>query len=215
MFSTTLRASPIWSPTIPLLKSSPHFLLESSALQTHDIALPTPTPPNGHRLLLLLLSARDTATDPARKTTLARIERLVAAAGGRGVGVVWLLAGSARGYAEMGELLLRRLPHPPPPVLPLADPRELPRLLGTLLLARPPGVPVGGPARGRGRGLLPLLTTTPPLSEHAANVLSDLFPSVRHLAVAVGAREGREVVRAWLGGEGGEGVVEFWVGGEV
>ncbi len=60
------------------------------------------------------------------------------------------------------------------------------------------------------------MTTTPPLSEHAINVLSDVFEDVAHLAEACCSDAGRKIVREWIGdgsvSQGGEaeGVIRFF-----
>jgi hypothetical protein len=43
-------------------------------------------------------------------------------------------------------------------------------------------------------------------------VLSDLYPSLRDVAAAVGTEDGRERLREWLGTEEAEGVMAFWEG---
>jgi hypothetical protein len=60
--------------------------------------------------------------------------------------------------------------------------------------------------------LLPHVASTAPaapLSEHGANVLSDLCSSIGDVARLAGTEDGRAMLESWLGEEA-KAVVEFW-----
>ena len=62
--------------------------------------------------------------------------------------------------------------------------------------------------------MLPFCTERPPLTEHATNVLSDLFHNFRDLAIAATTYDGQQEMRRWLGKptpDQAEGVIAFWL----
>jgi len=61
--------------------------------------------------------------------------------------------------------------------------------------------------------LFPHVTTSAPerpLSENTANILNDLFPSVRALEEATRTNEGRTNLRNWLDARTAEEIIDFW-----
>jgi hypothetical protein len=49
-----------------------------------------------------------------------------------------------------------------------------------------------------------------PLPEQDANVLSDLFPSLKSLSQAIRTQEGRSVLDEYLGSQLGTDIAQFW-----
>jgi len=58
--------------------------------------------------------------------------------------------------------------------------------------------------------LIPYCTITPPMSGHAAKVLSDICHSLRDLVGMASTREGRAALTGFLGRAGAEGAISFW-----
>ncbi|KAI9806965.1 MAG: hypothetical protein M1833_002623 [Piccolia ochrophora] len=108
---------------------------------------------------------------------------------------------------------IQPLPTPHPAVLPLPTVSSLPQTLTsyTSSLAHPTPSPSRFQHRPTAYELLRLCTTGR-LSEHGANVVTDLCDDLRGLVGAVREKEGRERVEEWVGGTEGKGVVEFWKG---
>ena len=49
-----------------------------------------------------------------------------------------------------------------------------------------------------------------PLSKHDANVLTDLFPSIRLLEEATRSTAGRETITEWFDPSTGRNMIDFW-----
>ncbi|KAL8742450.1 MAG: hypothetical protein Q9184_008254, partial [Pyrenodesmia sp. 2 TL-2023] len=63
--------------------------------------------------------------------------------------------------------------------------------------------------------LLRRVTATAPtqlLSEHSANVLSDICPSIRHVAAATESEQGMQALEDYLGEEDARNIESFWAG---
>ncbi|KAM0799114.1 hypothetical protein BDR22DRAFT_338551 [Usnea florida] len=225
MFCTNLRRRPSLSTLIPLLTSSTNPKLHETALQTHDLALPTAQPsqpthrqpnlrPPTHPFLILTPSS---STSPTLTTE--RINRFTTLTATPAPTILFLLTTTSSQPPNLTGLQsfmdLQTLTHAlptTPPLLPIPSPIHLLPTLRTYTTAPTPSVT---PITTTPLSLLPHLTTTAPLrplTTHTANVLSDLCHSIVEIAVLGETEGGREMLGRWLGEEEGRGVVEFWEG---
>ncbi|KAJ9648387.1 hypothetical protein H2199_001241 [Coniosporium tulheliwenetii] len=198
------------------------------------------------------------STTPAvLPATLSRIQHFAALTGATDIAIIFLLsppvpptnstrngasnshqphsaASSASGlhaYHQLSASLLMHADIPSIPLLPLSDLSSLESLLRTYVSALCTPQPAAAPQKlpNAAMELLPFCTTSPPMRQETVIRLTDLFSSLRDLAVVgeVGegvdesgdGRDGRSVERAeelvrglveLLGEEEAKAAVEFW-----
>ncbi|KAK1986525.1 hypothetical protein LZ30DRAFT_273488 [Colletotrichum cereale] len=184
MFCSSLRRRPEWTPAIPLLAGSTPRLQEGR-LSTHDIALPLPQQ-QGRFLRLVLLSPKDVGA----AATEERLERLFNLDGGRDAAIIFLLDQQERGTnltEAFMTLQISILNKPELSLIPLTSVSALPPL--SLLQHMSSGNDL--------------------LSEHAANLLSELGRSPRGVAGLAVTDQGRARILDQLGPAEGARVLSF------
>ncbi|KAI4205629.1 MAG: hypothetical protein LQ346_001413 [Caloplaca aetnensis] len=197
-------------------------------LDTHDLALPVSTRGSDGRprqqLFLLLTPVSILGNE--RHALLPRIERFATLTADPKPGIGFLLANNPLQNSTINgfhtyltlQTILRlsiRLHELAIPLtlLPIASPPQLVPLLNSYAAAPPPvhhtvtaPLPID---------LLRRVTATAPtrpLSEHSANVLSDICPSIRHVAATTESEEGMHALEDYLGEEDARNIECFWAG---
>ncbi|OLN82018.1 hypothetical protein CCHL11_08649 [Colletotrichum chlorophyti] len=178
-----------------------------SRLNTHDIALPLPQ--QGRVLRLVLLSPRD----GRHSGTEQRLDRLYHLNGGRDAAIIFLLDRHGQEgdpVAAFTKLQIEMLNKLELPLIPLSSVAALSSSLSTLRASfSPPHAP---PPRAQASpfSLLQYLARNGiPLSEHSANLLSELGRSPREIAALVETEEGRARIVELLGPRDGARVLAF------
>ncbi|KAK2007187.1 hypothetical protein LZ32DRAFT_610530 [Colletotrichum eremochloae] len=230
MFCSSLRKRPEWIPAIPLLAGSTPRLQESR-LSTHDIALPLPQQQQQGRFLrLVLLSPKDVGA----AATEERLERLFNLDGGRDAAVIFLLDQEGRGtnpteafvtlqIKRVLDLFLRVfallwlttslqsiLNKLELPLIPLTSVGTLSTILANFQLVPAAAQPIDSSAQATSLSLLQHMSSgSDPLSEHAANLLSELGRSPREVSILAVTDQGRARILDLLGSVEGTRVLLF------
>ncbi|KAK2042605.1 hypothetical protein LZ31DRAFT_469995 [Colletotrichum somersetense] len=227
MFCSSLRKRPEWTPAIPLLTGStprlqgrwnakppssswshPLTRTTESNLSTHDIAFPLPQQ-QGRFFRLVLLSPKDVGT----AATEERLERLFNLDGGRDAAVVFSLHQQEQGtspteaFMTLQINILNKLELP---LIPLTSVAALPSTLANLQTVPAATQPTDSPVQCGALSLLKHMSSgSDPLSEHAANLLSELGRSPREVAVLAVMNQGRARILDLLGPAEGTRVLSF------
>lgn len=123
-------------------------------------------------------------------------------------------------YTALQAALLERTDVPHVPILPLATLDALPELVKSYLRGLGKEGPKTDGSAARPEDLLAVCTTMPPMSDMARFVCSDVFASLRELAVAavssteeaaLARHDGFEVLREQVGEQEVQAMVEFWI----
>ncbi|KAK4998191.1 hypothetical protein LTR66_002532 [Elasticomyces elasticus] len=214
MFCTSLRRRSSYSSICHLLTASSGLGLREHRLDTHDIEVSVKSlvdPVTGNtrttRRLRFLLLSPSTTSDAALQNTLERVARFTALTGGQDIAIVFLLSHPAaasfvsarslahgidgitnpcdgmHAYMKLQAELFTRDDIPNVSILPLAKPEGLPTLIKNHVetLAKPKFL---HPRPVDCSQMLAHCSSTPPLGQFAVDVVSDCFPSLRHLALA-------------------------------
>ncbi|KAI1630564.1 hypothetical protein F4809DRAFT_274929 [Biscogniauxia mediterranea] len=183
LICSSTRKRSDWTPlTSALLRSNTaNTRWRETRLDTHDVAMPLPTPDASSRRVLraILVSPHDAGSEATR----ARIERLYHLNGGRDVAVIFLLKqceGLESPMAMLMNLQIELVVDREMPILPVDSVATVPTTLMTF--HRQLGSSGRTPnATNPVRTLLPFCSDTQPLSEHAVNVLTDITSNLRDL----------------------------------
>ncbi|KAI5927776.1 hypothetical protein F4810DRAFT_706519 [Camillea tinctor] len=211
LICSSMRKRPDWaSLTAALLRSNTtNTRWRESKLDTHDVAMPLPTPDASSPRVLrtILVSPHDVGSDATR----ARIERLYHLNGGRDVAVVFLLkqyAGYESPMAMLMKLQIELVVDREMPIVPVDSVATVPTTLMTL--HRQLGSSSRTPnATNPIRDLLPFCTDTQPLSEHAVNVLTDTTSNLRDMLEKASHPTLQVKMSDYLGSEARK-MVSFW-----
>ncbi|KAK5172135.1 uncharacterized protein LTR77_003773 [Saxophila tyrrhenica] len=212
MFATSLRRRSSFAPGIHSLQSD--LDLRENNIVTHDLEIPfgSTTDPRGRnttssRRLRVLLLAPSAIDETKLTATFERIAHFASLTGGEDVAITFLLnppqtsnfvsakyfaPGTKSGntnlegvhaYAKIQAEMLSDDSIPHIPTLPLSNLEALPALLKRHManLSRSPLKPKPAATTFE---LLQLCTANPPMAQHTAFVLSDLFRDLRDLATA-------------------------------
>ncbi|EXF74061.1 hypothetical protein CFIO01_10487 [Colletotrichum fioriniae PJ7] len=194
-FCSSFRQRPEWAPVIPLLISNtPPF--QERGLYTHDIALPI-SQDQVYRIILL------SPKDVGQQATAQRLERLDSLDGGCNIAIIFLIGegteqfDATQAFMEFKIDLLEKL-DPPLLALPLTSYTELPSMLAgfrEMLATMQPAIHSASslsPAQPTSADLLLYMAgDNEPLSEHGANLLSELGQSPREIAALADTEEGK------------------------
>ncbi|KXH44581.1 hypothetical protein CNYM01_09542 [Colletotrichum nymphaeae SA-01] len=216
-FCSSLRQRPEWAPVIPLLISNtPPF--QERRLDTHDIALPIS---QNQTYRFILLSPKDVG----QQATAQRLERLNSLDGGCNIAVIFLIGegvdqcDATQAFMELKienkannrshQSLLEKL-DPPLLALPLTSHTELPSILAGLqeMLAAKSSSSLSSAQPSAGL-LLYMAGDNEPLSEHGANLLSELGQSPREIAALADTEEGKARILDLLGPKDGKAILGF------
>ncbi|KXH48921.1 OPA3 family protein [Colletotrichum simmondsii] len=184
----------------------------SAALDTHDIALSIS---QNHTYRFILLSPKDVG----QQTTAQRLDRLNSLDGGCNIAVIFLIGegfdqcDATQAFMEFKidshRSLLKKL-DPPLLALPLTSHTELPSILVGIreMLAAKSSSSVS-PAQPSADLLLYMAGDNEPLSEHGANLLSELGQSPRAIAALADTEEGKARILDLLGPKDGKAILGF------
>ncbi|KAK1687776.1 hypothetical protein BDP55DRAFT_727177 [Colletotrichum godetiae] len=216
VFCSSLRQRPEWAPVISLLTSNtPPF--QESRLNTHDIALPIS---QNRSYRVILLSPKDVGQQATEK----RLERLYSLDGGRNIAVIFLIgevvhqADAIRAFMEFKiDLMEKKLDLL---AVPLTSYMELPSTLACVRKMLAAVLPALEPVFGSSSflsltqnpsiALIPYMAgSNRPLSEHSANLLSEVGQSPREIAALAGTEEGRVRILDVLGPQDGQAILGF------
>ncbi|GKT75346.1 LOW QUALITY PROTEIN: hypothetical protein ColTof4_07769 [Colletotrichum tofieldiae] len=200
-----------------------------SRLNTHDVALPL-LQQEGRFFRLVLLSPKDVGT----AVTEQRLERLFNLNGGRDAAVIFLLdqqGQDANPTVAFMNLQIKRPPNSPTlcfqvrtvddatssilhkfelPLIPLPSIAALPSALTNLWASLATTQPVASPVQGTSLSLLQHMASgNGPLSEHSANLLSELGRSPREVAALAETDQGKARILDLLGPAEGARVLAF------
>ncbi|KAK1639165.1 hypothetical protein BDP81DRAFT_405022 [Colletotrichum phormii] len=226
-FCSSLRQRPEWSPIYHtflciLLPSAFTFTdgrenNKESRLDTHDIALPIS---QNRTYRFILLSPKDVG----QRATEKRLERLYSLDGGRNIAVIFLIGEVAdqsdamQAFMEFKiDLMEKKLDLLP---VPLTSHMELPSTLACVREMLAAVLPAFEPVFDSSLflSLTPNLSvaliqymagSNEPLSEHSANLLSELGQSPREIAALADTEEGRVRILDVLGPQDGQAVLGF------
>ncbi|KAK1955908.1 hypothetical protein LY78DRAFT_707935 [Colletotrichum sublineola] len=209
MFCSSLRKRPEWIPAIPLLAGST-LRLQESRLSTHDLALPLPQQQQQGRFLrLVLLSPKDVGA----AATEERLERLFNLDGGRDAAVIFLLdqegqrTNPTEAFMTLQINILNKLEIP---LIPLTSVGTLSTILANFQLVPAAAKPIDSSAQATSLSLLQHMSSgIDPLSEHAANLLSELGRSPREVSILAVTDHGRARILDLLGSVEGTRVLLF------
>ncbi|KAK4965586.1 hypothetical protein LTR66_003677 [Elasticomyces elasticus] len=223
MFCTSLRRRSSYSSICHTLTASSILGLREHKLDTHDIevsvkSLADPVTGNTRttRQLRFLLLSPSSTSDVELQNTLERVARFAALTGGQDIAIVFLLSHHAaasfvsarslahgiggitdpcdgmHAYMKLQAELFTRDDIPNVSILPLAKPEGLPTLIKNHVktLAKPKFL---HPRPVDCSKMLAHCSSTPPLGQFAVDVVSDYFPSLRHLATAATVPEIQQV----------------------
>ncbi|KAI2614636.1 uncharacterized protein GGS25DRAFT_472525 [Hypoxylon fragiforme] len=205
----SLRKRPEWaSLTSILLQQGDSVKWKETNLDTHDVALPLPSP-GGKRqrvLRVILLSPSNVGTDECR----GRTERLYHLNGGEDVAVVFLLKQEKDQTSPVVAMMTLQLDlgNFVMPIVPINSPEAVP---STLMALHRQLSTSGGSRRvaNPAQTLIPYCSDRPPLSEHAVNVLTDITSNIRDLLDMMSTPTGREKAIEFLGNDS-ENAMSFW-----
>ncbi|KAK1714901.1 hypothetical protein BDP67DRAFT_543623 [Colletotrichum lupini] len=206
-FCSSLRQRPEWAPLIPfLISNTPPF--QERRLDTHDIALPIS---QNQTFRFILLSPKDVG----QQATAQRLERLNSLDGGCNIAAIFLVGegvdqcDATQAFMELKIDLLEKL-DPPLLTLPLTSHTGLPSILAGLqeMLAAKSSSSLS-PAQPSADLLLYMAGDNEPLSEHGANLLSELGQSPREIAALADTEEGKARILDLLGPKDGKAILGF------
>ncbi|KAF9879082.1 hypothetical protein CkaCkLH20_03315 [Colletotrichum karsti] len=200
MWCTKLRSRPEWAAAVRTLpKIAPR--VKEGRLDSHDIALPTSRPP---RMLRIVLLSPGDLDSPATEQRLHRLAHLQ----GQDAAVIFLVdpAGQQRDPMEafMRLQIDRMLVKFGVPLIPLLSASDLPSTLSTLLPSQSTPQDLT-----HSESLLRHMADGPPLSEHLANLLSEIGDSPSAIAAAANTEQGRARILDLLGETKGSRVLRF------
>ncbi|KAJ0341164.1 hypothetical protein COL922a_002618 [Colletotrichum nupharicola] len=202
MWCSNLRSRSEWAPAVRALSDNALRLKEAS-VKSHDIILPIPEQRRSLRLVLL------SPADLDGQTTEQRVERLANLEGGSNAAVIFLVdpLGQKKDPMEaFMKLQTQMLDKHDIPLIPLASASDLPSTLAALRSSgqQPPPQPQQSPIF-----LLQHMTAGRPLTEHAANLLSELGRSPAEVAALAATPHGRARILDLLGEADGKRVLDF------
>ncbi|CZT49890.1 uncharacterized protein RSE6_10792 [Rhynchosporium secalis] len=217
MFCTSLRKRPEWASVPTTLLSSQTLRWEEKSLKTYDIAIALPQSRHDSTLTLFHLLALSPSDLQDQALSMARIQHLYHHSGGQNVGIIFLLnekSSKVNGTIAMMNLQVSLFSILEMPIIPLFSLSSLETALSafqrqlaeTRLSTMPAPV---NPAVS----LLPYCTNSPPLAEHARNVVSDIcqdLSGVSHLATSV---DGQSCLRNYLDEAvpgSAQAIIDFW-----
>ncbi|KAI8237605.1 hypothetical protein K4K57_009717 [Colletotrichum sp. SAR 10_99] len=202
MWCSNLRSRSEWAPAVRALSDNALRLKEAN-IKSHDIILPIPEQRRSLRLVLL------SPADLDGQTTEQRVERLANLEGGSNAAVIFLVdpLGQKKDPMEaFMKLQIQMLDKHDIPLIPLASASDLPSTLAALRSSaqQPPLQPQQSPIF-----LLQHMTAGRPLTEHAANLLSELGRSPAEVAALAATPDGRARILDLLGEADGKRVLDF------
>ncbi|KAK2734733.1 opa3 domain protein [Colletotrichum kahawae] len=173
-------------------------------IKSHDIILPIPEQRRSLRLVLL------SSADLDGQTTEQRVERLANLEGGSNAAVIFLVdpLGQKKDPMEaFMKLQIQMLDKHDIPLIPLASASDLPGALAALRSSAQQPPPQ--PQQSTPLSLLQHMTAGRPLTEHAANLLSELVRSPAEVAALAATPHGRARILDLLGEADGKRVLDF------
>ncbi|KAK8042319.1 hypothetical protein PG993_006842 [Apiospora rasikravindrae] len=208
-FCTSIRKRPDWAPLVSALLQSSGTLRWKGVLQSHDVAMPLP-PKDGRSksvLRAILLCPQEIGSDATHQ----RIERLYHLDGGQHVVIVFMMKESRSGSAaaSLMRLQLDLMNGLEMPIIPVSSIDAVP---ATLLAFHRQLATAGGGKKTlpASRSLLPHCSGAENLSEHSANVLSDVTTGMKDLSEKATSEQGKQELIRYLGEAEAERAISFW-----
>ncbi|XXG94569.1 hypothetical protein Hte_000826 [Hypoxylon texense] len=206
----SVRGRPNWASLIPALLQGNGIKWKAEAkLDTHDVAVPLPSPGGQSQRVLraILLSGSDVGKEGCRD----RIQRLSGLSGGQDVAIVFLLKqeqGQMSPTAAFMRLQLDLIGEFEMPIIPVDTVQAMP----TNLMAFHRQISTSSGHRktaNPARSLLPYCSDRPPLPEHVVNILTDITSNIRGLLETASTPTGQMKMAEFLG-DSSETAISFW-----